>query len=296
MSESVGVPPHLKFSPSRLSAEDTCPQRAYYMYSRDLDPGEQRSGKAALLGTIIHKFLELWHGEKKHPQEAFLQIRELFPTYEGQILLPVALVYMLRYVKVYPVDDFYVVGTEMRYTVPFTTPHGREVYLDGIIDMLTESEDGLKIWDNKTDSKNLWSADVVMFDRQLNAYTVIADAIGYKPKALVVNQIKTSISKPEKIHVASKEDLFARHSVTVTPTSINAWKLAIGKRIDQILEAEYIHKALGSHCIYCPFRQACQMELQGVDPEPYLRTFDKRSENSGGGDLRITVDIEEGIF
>lgn len=301
MLEPVAVPPHLKFSPSRLDSEDSCPQKAYYMYSRDLDPGEDRPGNALLLGLIIHKFLELWHGEGIHPQDAFLTVRELFPSYEAQILLSVALVYMLRYVKVYHSENFYVVATELRYTVPFTTPHGHQVYLDGIIDMLTEKEAGsgkVSAWDNKTDSRNMWTSDVILFNRQTNFYSVLLSLIGYEVTELTINQIKTAIKKPEKIHTAPREDLFARYSVGVTPTTINAWKLAIGKRIDQILEAEYVHKTLGSHCIYCPFRQACQMELKGVDPEPYLRNnFGKRSERgSGGGDLSITIDIEDGVF
>lgn len=273
------------------------------MYSRDLDPGAQRVTDALLRGLIVHKFLELWHGEGKHPNQAFQEVRELFPTYEAQIITPVALVYMLRYVNVYKDDPvrFQVIATEKRYTIPYTTPHGHQVWLDGIIDMIVEDiVDGVvDVWDNKTDSKNLWSPDVVMLDRQLNSYTVILHLLALNPQRLTVNQIKTKFTKPESVHKAAKEDLFGRHSVTVTPASINSWMIAIGKRIDQILEAEYIHKNLGAHCIYCPFRQACQMELKGVDPEPYLRNnFGSRSEaqTTGGGDLRIILDIEEGIF
>lgn len=275
--------------------EDACPQRGHYTYSRGLDPGPNRPTKALLLGSIIHKFLELWHGEGKQPSVAFKEVDAEFPIYEAKILLPVALTYMSRYVAVHKDDttQFRVVATEQRFIVPFDTPKGHRVYLDGIIDMITEDlrTGKLHIWDNKTDSRNLWSSDVLLFDRQLNAYTVIANQLDYDPSVLTVNQIKTSKTSPESIVKAPKEDLFARHSVEVTPSTVAAWRRAIGKRIDQILEAEYIHKALGSHCLTCPYRQACQMELNGVDPEPYLRSL-----SSGGGDLNIIIDIDDGAF
>lgn len=297
-SDPSSVPVHLKFSPSRLSTEDSCPQKAHYTYSRGLDPGSSKPTPALLRGTIIHRYMDLWHGQGIKPVDAFSILKEEFPTYEGQILTPVGLVYMQRYVATHQDDlkRYRVVGAEKRFIIPFTTPHGHEVFLDGIIDLIVEdllNRNAIEIWDHKTDSRNIWSGDVVSFDRQLNQYAVIAYLLDYDPTRITVNQIKTSLTKIESIGKAPKEELFHRHSAPVTPSSVEAWMRNIGKRIDQILEAEYVHKNLGAHCIFCPYRQACQMELNGVDPEPYLRSnFGKRDDS----DLTLILDIEDGVF
>lgn len=272
------------------------------MYFRDLDPGESPFSEALTRGLIIHRMLELMRATGQTPTEVFLTVREEYPRYEAQLLLTVALIYMQRYVKVYADDPlkYNFVAVEQRFIIPYTTPRGHQVYLDGRFDAIVEnlSEGGrLEIWDDKTDSRNVWSSDVVALDRQLNGYAVMASLLDYDPTRIVVNQIKTSYKSPESVAKQPKENLFARHSAPVTPKTVAAWTLAIGKRIDQILEAEYVHKNLGAHCMYCPFRQACQMELNGLNPEPYLRSFGKRSEATpGGGNLNLILDIEDGVF
>lgn len=290
----------VRFSPSRLSTEDFCPQKAHYSYAHQLALPPQKPSRAQMLGTLIHKFLELWHGpDHVHPSSAVKIIRDdpEFQKYEDQLLLYIALTYMTRYVAYYKNDPsrFKFLAIEKRLTVPFTTPRGHQVFLDGILDAIVEDTQTGKFgpWDHKTSAKAIWTKEVVAFERQLNQYLAMLYLMDYAPSLLTVNQIYTGKQKIESVANCPADELFSRHTIEVKPSRMEQWLQSIGHRIDQILEAGYVHKNLGGHCVWCPFRQACSMELDGIDPMPYLRTFSPRSE--GKEPLQIVIDIEEGL-
>jgi hypothetical protein len=130
----------------------------------------------------------------------------------------------------------------------------------------------LIVVDNKSDARNKWTKEVVSFDRQLNQYVVMLWLMDYDPSGVMVNQIYTGFTKPESIATAPIDKLFSRPTIEVSESRIRRWSLAIGNRIDQILDAQYVHMHLGGHCVWCPYRSACNMVLDGQDPTPYLRT------------------------
>lgn len=282
----------LRFSPNKLNTYDFCPQKAHYRYVENIIGPEEKPSEALLRGLIIHKYLEYWVRDNQPPSVSFERVQKDFPTYEGQLITYAVLTLMMRYCAVYKNDPqrYKVLAVEQELLVPFDTPKGRRVYLHGILDLVVEeiATGKLGLWDNKSDSRNKWSKEVVSFDRQLNQYAVMLMLMDYDPTYITVNTIYTGYTKPESIATAPIEKLFNRHTIQVTEQRLKQWAKAIGMRIDQILDAEYVHMRLGDHCIWCPYRTACNMVLDGQDPTPYLKSnFGSREQKA----LDIIIDL-----
>lgn len=290
--EFAGIDRRLKFSPSRLNSYRKCHQLGRYTYERNIEPdvSPDHESKALVLGKIVHKFLELWHGEGLHPHAVFTDVLNDFKPHQDLVIS--ALTIMSRYVVCYNSHEFKFHATEKRLTVPYRTPNGVTVYLDGILDAIIET--GLHLFgplDHKTSARNVWREDTLVFDPQLNQYCAMLYLADMMPTIMVVNQIYTGSTDAKKIANTPQDKLFSRIAVRVDPGRIERWLSHIGRQIDFILESESkpVEKRLDSQCVWCPFRPACDLEMDGKNPEPFLNAhFVPRKQEK----FSIIVDLE----
>lgn len=267
----------LRFSASRLGMYDTCKRKHHYTYR--LGYRIPYTNKALTTGLILHKLLDLWYGEKIHPATAIavFKEREIFQKYDEQVLLWPCVALITRYVSFfYKRDNFEVLGVEKELIVPFTTPHGHQVYLHAILDLVLRSNKGVEVVDHKSSARNVWNVDMVWFDPQIALYLITLYLCGFEPKIGTINQISTSTMDAAKIGQADANKLFARFSIDPSPEVIEHWIQEIGNKIDMILEEDTYTKSLNNkRCSECAFKDACLMELRGNDPTLYLSNYHK---------------------
>jgi hypothetical protein len=246
------------------------------------------------LGAIIHRFLELWHSQGIQPSEAFgSYISKEFQAYDEKLLSMTALTLMTRYVNSYrnDLDKFTVEKAEYEMLVPATTYKGRHVFLHGILDLVLLNEYNERgIWDHKTSSTASWTNDTVLFDTQMSQYLCMLMLNGDEPKFGTINQIYTGITKLENVASAPQDKLFSRITIRPSLIRIEEWTARLLERIDFILDESHIHKNMGSHCAWCPFKQACNLELEGQSNVEYLKAnFAPRGQER----FTVTVDLSE---
>lgn len=269
------IPHHLRFSPSGLDTYDTCLKRGYYLYKRGFRT--KSTERYLRLGSIIHKMLELYY--KGTSIAELPSTLEEFPTAEDQMLMYSALGLLYRYEQHYgPLEKNWTINAIEQYVIiPYTTPKGNHVYLNGIIDMIIEEHGNIMVVDHKSGAK-FWTADQVYFDRQLMIYAYMLHTIGFTPKRLLINNINTTPSACKNTNAMPTDRLFSRIPVPLNVKRIEGYMNIVGQNIDRILETSEFTYSTGKHCSTCPFREACAMEFEGIDPEPYLQTNFKSGE------------------
>lgn len=260
---------HLRFSPSQLDVWDRCPRKGYYIYRQGYK--NQSSSPAMRKGTVIHKILEVYYSYNLELIEIAGMIEDMFPLYDDQIVAYEVMGLMTRYSGYYASKDalFHVLAVERNLCVPFTTPAGRTVYLNGIVDLIGETENGkLFVMDHKSTSRVFWNKDSVYFDRQLHIYMAMLYLMGYDPRIGVINNINTGL---KNLNVPA-EKLFTRVVVDVDEQKVTRYLQDIGQRIDQVLSYTDYPRVLNKTCSECTFKEACSLTLQGVDETEYLES------------------------
>ena len=218
---------------------------------------------------------------------------EEFQAYDEKLLSMTALTLMTRYVNTYNNDNakFTVGQAEHEMLVPATTYKGRKIWLHGILDLVVTNEyNECGVWDHKTSSTASWTNDTVLFDTQMSQYLCMLFLNGDEPKFGTINQLYTGITKLENVASAPQDKLFSRITIRPSLIRIEEWLARLLQRIDFILDETHIHKNMGSHCAWCPFKQACNLELEGHSNVEYLKAnFAPRGQEK----FTITVDLSE---
>lgn len=260
---------HLRFSPSQLDVWDRCHKKGYYVYRQGYR-GTINS-PAMRKGTVIHKALELKYRDKWTLIELMENMETVFPLYEDQVALQSIIGTLYRYEAYYAIrdDNFTTLAVESSLCVPFITPEGRTVYLNGIIDLIGETSDGkLFVMDHKSTSRGFWTKDSVWFDRQLHIYAAMLYLMGYDPEIGVINNINTGLNpKTNAAH-----SLFARVTAEISVSKLQRYLTDIGHRIDQILSYTTFPRNLNKSCGECQFKDACALALEGVDETDFLES------------------------
>lgn len=284
------VPNELRFSSSRLSTYDGCWKKAEFIYHKGYRI--DYTSPALTMGRIIHRILELHYSGLATPIEAYPKyLNDEFPTFKEQQDVWGAVALCQRYVNYFAKkDNFKILGIEKELVVPYTTPNGVTVYLHAIMDLIGLTEkDELFVMDHKSSARNVWNKEMVWFDAQIAFYMCVLMQLDFEPNIGVINQISTATKDATKIGNVPAEKLFTRIPVRPTPRMLEAWLREFGEKIDRILEADFFPRSLRNTCSSCPYREACSMELQGIDSLPYLEAnFNSRNDT----EYEIEIDIE----
>ncbi len=302
--EAPDVDERFRFSPSKLKAYQGCEQRATYHYLEDLRI-DGKTTEALQRGKIVHRYLELWmHDDHLHPNDAMIILLKEFPSYQDQMLVAWGNTIMIRYINKYGEADhkrYKLHGVEERMQTIITTPKGREVTLDGIIDAKVEDRSNGKFgpWDHKTSGRNLWTKKAVVFDMQLNFYSILLAGAGYPVSFATINQIYSGIKDIKSVANTPIDKLFSRHTIDITPTTIEYWTELFGTKIDKIIDGYDKPKDLrqDSSCVNCPYYGACELKLLRKDPTMYIDNILRPMiKNIGIDDLADMDDEAEGLF
>lgn len=262
--EEKGIP---RFSHSRMSTYNRCLYKGHLTYDLEIRPPYGSESPAMLLGTIIHRMVDLWY-QGRSEDEVFGISSEEFSTYKEQLLYFHAFALFCRYTRYYPQESFTPIVTEAELFVPYTTPGNRKVALHVIIDVVAESPKGIVVIDHKTSGRPSWDGNNVWFDSQLLYYMAAMMLLGYDPKIGIINQVNTS-KKYDALNKTADHDLFSRAIMSPSPRSLEGSLHEIGLRIDQILKLEQFPKNMTKDCSkYCHFADVCALEVQGIDSTP----------------------------
>lgn len=184
-------------SASRVKVYKTCARQYEYKYViTKEDRPEDRKNVAALLGTALHKAIELKYTEGKSPTAVFQQVMtETLDGWEDEGLQINALDYFSRALKIgkdilqkYPWDRFTPMELEYTFTLPFPSFDNAIVNVTGIIDQI--DMDG-SIIDHKSASYAP-SQDVLDNDPQfILYYWAYTQIYGYPPYRVIWNHLRT---------------------------------------------------------------------------------------------------------
>lgn len=261
--------PHIVFSPSQLNTWDECKKKGYYVYRKNFRP--ETTERYLRLGTIIHWMLQRMY--EGWPVTKILdEADNEFPTFEDNALVFKASGLMYRYQEHwrYGKDDFTILGVEQYMLVPYTTPAGRQVYLNGYVDLIYEKAGRLGVIDHKSGAK-FWTLDQVFFDRQLMIYAFMLYLLGFQPHEVAINNVKTSVLG-EGVEKKLSSELFNRVTVPLDIRFLLGYMNEVGNTIDNILSLEKYDMSLSKeNCAGCIFRHACTMYLEGTNPDTYLQ-------------------------
>lgn len=250
-----------RFSQSQLGAYLGCTQRHWYNYHEGLI--SDRSTGALYLGTTIHRILEQ-HYLGNNPHD-LLELPE-FKDPQNQLVFARAMGLYQNYRHYAALNDnFRVAGVEIELLVEVTTPQGNRVLLDGRIDILGESSDGLFVMDHKSGATG-WQFEEVYFDSQLDFYAIVARLSGHKVTKKVLNYINTrEYKKPPPI---SKR--FDRIIIDIDQGQLKRRYAEFLRLIDLILEARAPIPNLNKSCSRCFYKGICLTKQEGFDPGHYI--------------------------
>ena len=274
---------HLVFSPSQLDKWDKCKKLGYYIYRKNYRAEETE--RHLRLGTIIHWMLQRMY-QGWDINRILAAADEEFPTFEDNVLIFKSSGLLYRYQEYwrYGRDDFTILGVEQYLLVPYTTPAGRQVYLNGYVDLIYEKGGRLGVIDHKSGNR-FWTVDQVFFDRQLIIYAYMLHQLGFSPHEVAINNVKTS-TLGESIEKKLSTDLFNRITVPLDTRFLHGYMNEVGKTIDNILSLEEFDMSLSKeNCASCVFHHACTMSLEGTNPETYLQqNFSHKRK-----DIKVTI-------
>lgn len=273
----------LVFSPSQLDTWDRCQKLGQYVYR--LGYRQESNDRAAKRGSIFHWMLQRYY-EGKSVIEILELAEEEYKTYEEQSLVFECSGILYRYSEYWKQngDKFKVLACEQYILVPYTTPRGRQVYLNGYVDLIVEDNGHLIVIDHKTGQRH-WTKKMVWFDRQLMIYCFMLHTLGFTPHEGQINNVKTTIIKDLQRKLGS--ELFSRVGNNLSASRLQNYMKHVGTTIDNILDLEDYALSMKRDCSGCNFQEACNMILEDVDPTAYLDTNFKLMKNAANVKINI---------
>lgn len=274
-----------RISPTQLSVWHSCEQKWHYNYVEDLVPRSQPAYFAR--GTLVHEVLSIYYqllqgGLKPGSQEAIKMTMEwvaedlTFKNLQGGNATMYAEV--LRVVNRYMRDwspvvdrDLKILEVEKLLQVLLTTPKGREVILEGILDLLVMRRD-YTVWilDHKsTGIGQFWSQMALQMDSQLPTYIAVTELLGTPVHGMILNEINTYPYKNFDNEPIDK--IFRR-----TPSSRNVNELryilmnylrAVDDQEDKLESGLPIVRNLTRNCDRCMYNELCQFAVKGIPTE-----------------------------
>lgn len=183
-----------------------------------------------------------------------------------------------------------VLGVELHMEIPLVTPNGREVILQGFIDLLyRDSQGNLIVRDHKTGARNTWSQRKLELLPQLIEYIIMLEVAfekGLLPDIdvdgkFLTGEISFLNSNEYKKKIPTVDEMFSRYRHTHSEFTVALYKSRLLTRMDKILD-EAPERNYSGDCHSCQYFQICSLELQGVDPKHIIaQQFEKVERDYG---------------
>lgn len=287
MSEStpVNLP---KFSPSSFQTYNQCPTLWKFTY---IDGLRQKGTKQYFeVGTYAHELMHHMYRAVKEGiaigSDMLYALMEARMRQDAEKLTDDNAILMATVQKLFrdyiyrqspKIDNIIhsVIGVEHVVTIQVTTPHGHEVILEGIADLVYSTVDGrIRVRDHKTGQRDVYSDENLPINPQLLFYFVVLSMLEHPMAGVEISFIN---SYPYKDRSQKKFwELFKFYGPFIPSTEViqQFWNYLL-KRVDTILET-VPEPSYGQQCGSCAFKQVCIMNLNGVDPTYYiLGQYDK---------------------
>jgi predicted nucleic-acid-binding Zn-ribbon protein len=283
------------FSPSQLRVYDHCPQEHHYSYTEGIQRTE-RTGKHFDFGNYAHELMHVYYNILKlggHTAGSDFLIKAMesrvkndllqadFDNIELVSLVWPRLLVFFRHQSAQIDKGIEVLEVEKEFTTTVTTPHGHEVDLHGIIDLIYRDRSGTpRIRDHKTGANaKTHSSNSVMLDDQLGHYSVSNDI-----PDIEISFINSYLHKKKQPPIDS---LFALHRYRHTPVGLSVIKLNILQKIDKILDTEP-HKNYSPTCPNCQFFELCHAETRGTNVQRIKSLHFRTKEAHEPGSTRLS--------
>jgi len=186
-----------RISASKVKTYKTCQKQYYYKYVIPFhNRPDQANNVAALMGTALHKAIELKYKDKANPIVTFQTVmRETIDEWEqkqqpinGMLYYSSLLKTGTDILKKFDWSRFEPIGLEVHFDLPFPSPENPLVMVNGIIDL--ETMDGT-IVDHKS-TKTKPKQDELDFDAQFLLYSWAYRQIYQNPPYKVIwNHLRT---------------------------------------------------------------------------------------------------------
>lgn len=174
------------------------------------------------------------------------------------------------------------ISTEIRMTVPFKTPKGRNYWFNGYADLLDEFKFKYSITDHKTTSVGFWSPKECAIDPQIPLYGAAMREYGYPIHSTIINMLNTYPYK--KMREVPVEKLFQRIEIVREDVEFDSAIHQFGKGVDSIIDNyENTRRSLRKDCSKCQFCDVCILKNQGVAVGPTLRAKFTKKEGTANG-------------
>lgn len=284
--------------------------RKLYYYRRILNLRRKRTTVSMRKGSVIHELVETYltgndlvdvldrlHSEFAHMFEEEREYYGDIPAEAERIIN--------SYVEQYPLDPEMTIEVELEFQ---DIPISRDVALNGRIDWVFEDDRGVWVCDHKTTGRSIPTDTFRLWDLQTAIYTRVVREMGYEPRGIVFNYIKTKpptvpkilkaggMSKrkiitdertilkvieengldpseyEEMLATARKTEFFSRKFLPKPDMLVDNLMVEIDQIGKEIQTTDAFYRSPGRECETCEFFPVCMAELSGLDSEFLVET------------------------
>lgn len=292
-------------SHSMLLGWDSCRFRWYLSYVEGWTPVKQK--QVLDQGSIGHELIGIYYNSRiehsswpiddpRHVEAVTRRVHEISVERDVDADLLKSLKTTLWLVKRY-IEDFAPFNdlewepleVERHFLIPLVTPKGREVNLQGYVDLILDHRQTRKlwVWDHKF-STRFWSPQQVLMDAQLPTYVYGLRRLGIPIYAFIVNQLNTySYKDPAKVKV---EQLFKREKSYRTDLELANFELEVGRMVDDMVDNfDEPRRSLTRSCSDCAFQNPCLLSMKGIPIRDVMEPEFKRKEDDERWQSRLST-------
>lgn len=188
-----------------------------------------------------------------------------------------------------------ILGVELHMEVSYVTPKGRDVILQGYIDLLyRDMAKRVRVRDHKTGANaGSWNQRKLELLPQLLSYLVLVhDFTEHKP---IDGEISFINSYDYKKKIPTTDEMFALYRNVYTQYAVDKFREHLLRTMDAILdrkEVGYAHTNYSSDCASCQYFDICTLALRGADTQPVISQRYEKVERDYGTNSLTAVEIK----
>lgn len=276
------------FSYSQLTTADQCGFLWYIKYGLRLKAHNNAPKRD--MGTFTHQFLaDMYKSIADHgmtPQQ-WMEVRLIglltdiidnldFP--DQVVAANNAFSLVQRYCASDVLQGHTPVGIEQHIMIRVITPSGRDIILQGYLDLITlDAQNKLWIWDHET-AEGLWPPKSIKMFLQLPVYQILLSTEGMKVHGVLVNRLNSRPYKDMAVQPDTK--LFRRDKKIWTPGQLNniwaEFMALVDDTLDLMEGKRQARRSIGRHCFNCDFVGGCFANLEGEDLVESINIFNDK--------------------